>query len=114
MDDVNAAAILEAINEIRDLVRLMAEPAVAERDKKLRGELRRLVGDSSRKAKAVLMMDGTRTQAAIYPVAGINQGHLSTLVKRLNECKLLSGDARRPKLAISIPKNFFETGKGDE
>ena len=34
--------LLNAIYEIRDLIRLMAEPAIAERDKKLRAELRRL------------------------------------------------------------------------
>jgi hypothetical protein len=100
--------LLNAIYEIRDLIRLMAEPAIAERDKKLRAELRRLVGNSSPKAKAVLLMDGTRTQAIIQKDTGYNQGNLSTLVKQLNAGKLLLGDSKQPKLAISVPENFFE------
>jgi len=107
MPDINTE-LLDAIYEIRDLIRLMAEPAIAERDKKLRAELRRLVGNSSPKAKAVFLMDGTRTQAVIQKDTGFNQGHLSTLVKQLNANKLLAGDAKQPKLAISIPENFFE------
>ncbi|MBZ5664440.1 MAG: hypothetical protein LAO30_07520 [Acidobacteriia bacterium] len=100
--------LLSAIQEIRDLVRIMAEPAIAEHDKKARTELRRVVGSSGSKAKAVFFMDGSRTQAAIQKVTGINQGHLSTLVKQLNASKLLAGDGKQPKLAISIPPNFFE------
>jgi hypothetical protein len=107
MADINTE-LLDAIYEIRDLIRLMAEPAIAERDKKLRAELRRLVGNSSPKAKAVLLMDGTRTQAIIQKDTGYNQGHLSTLVKQLNASKLLIGDSKQPKLAISVPENFFE------
>jgi DNA-binding MarR family transcriptional regulator len=107
MVDINAE-LLNAIHEIRDLIRLMAEPAIAERDKKLRAELRLLVGNSSAKAKSVLLMDGTRTQAAIRKDTGLNQGNLSTLVKQLNANKLLTGDGKQPKLAISIPSTFFE------
>jgi hypothetical protein len=105
-----SADLLSAIQEIRDLVRIMAEPAVAEHDKKARGELRRLVGSSGKKAKAVFLMDGTRIQSAIQKESGINQGDLSTLVKRLSSSKLLSGDSKEPKLAISIPPTFFEEG----
>jgi hypothetical protein len=107
MVDANAE-LLSAIYEIRDLIRLMAEPAIAERDKKLRTELRRLVGNSGPKAKAVFLMDGTRTQATIQKDTGFNQGNLSTLVKQLKTSQLLVGDGKQPKLAISIPDNFFE------
>ena len=113
MDD-NSAQILSAINEIREYVRLLAEPAIAERDRKLRNELRRIVGKSNPKAKAVLLMDGSRTQAVIRHATGINQGHLSTFVKQLNACMLLSGYGKTPKLAISIPGNFFEDEATDE
>jgi hypothetical protein len=106
--------ILSAVQEIRDLVRLMAEPAIAERDQKLRGELRRIVGNSVAKSKSVLLMNGNRTQAAIHGETGINKGDLSTLVKRLKEAKLLSGDGKEPKLAIAIPANFFEGGAKNE
>ena len=54
--------ILAAICEIRDLVRLIAEPQIAARDKKLRDDLVKIVGNSAAKRKAVLAMDGSRTQ----------------------------------------------------
>ncbi len=100
--------LLDAVREIRDLIRLMAEPAVAERDRRFRDELRQVVGKSQPKAKAVLLMDGNRTQTEIHAETSINKGHLSTLVKRLTETNLQCGDARRPKLAISIPSSFFD------
>lgn len=113
MDEISAE-LLSAVREIRDFVRLMAEPAIAERDRNLRIELRRIVGKSVPGAKAVLLMDGTRSQTAIRNEIGINQGQLSVLVKQLNAGKLLSGDGKEPKLAISIPANFFEGGGTDE
>jgi hypothetical protein len=106
--------LLKAVQQIRDLVRLMAEPAIAERDQKLRAELKRIVGNSAPKAKSVFRMDGSRTQAVIRSETGINQGHLSTLVKNLANSKLLSGDGKKPKLAISIPATFFDAGETDE
>jgi hypothetical protein len=112
MDEISKE-LLSAIHEIRDLVRLMAEPAIAERDRKLRSELRRIVGRSDRVAKSVLLMDGTRTQMDIHKEVGINNGQLSTIVKQLKDNKLLSGDGK-PKLAISIPANFFDAEGADE
>lgn len=112
--DEASAEILSAVREIRDLLRLMAEPAIAERDRKLRSELRRIVGNGVSKAKAVMLMDGSRSQSAIQRETGINQGNLSTLVKQLNGVKLLSGDGKSPKLAISVPASFFESeGKNE-
>lgn len=113
MDEISSE-LLGAVREIRDLIRLMAEPAVAERDQNLRAELRRIVGKSAPKAKAVLLMDGSHTQRVIHRETGINEGNLSTLVKQLNSSKLLSGDGKQPKLAITIPSNFFESGGNDE
>jgi hypothetical protein len=100
--------LLKVVQEIRDLIRIMAEPAIAEHDKKARIELRRLVGTSAKKAEAVFLMDGSRTQSTIHKETGVNQGHLSTLVRQLSDSKLLSGEVKQPKLAISIPKDFFE------
>ncbi len=100
--------LLAAVEEIRKLMQLMAEPAIAERDAKLRSELKRIVGSSPRKAQAALRMDGSRLQKAIQTETGIHQGDLSTLVKRLKESKLLCEDPKYPKLAITIPANFFE------
>jgi hypothetical protein len=106
--------LLSAIQEIRDLIRLMAEPAIAERDRKLRAELKKVVGKSIPKSKSVFFMDGSRTQADIQRETKIHKGDLSTLVKKLGASKLLSGDGKKPKLAISIPAHFFESGDGDE
>lgn len=105
-----SAELLSAIQEIRDLVRLMAGPAIAERDQKSRTELKRVVGNSAAKAKAVFLMDGSRTQATIQKETAIHQGQLSAFVKQLNAGKLLSGDGKQPKLSIPIPANFFEGG----
>ena len=110
----DGSELLKAINEIRDLLRLIAEPAIAARDKKLRDQLRQLVGNSKPKASAVLLMDGTRTQKDIHNETGMHQGNLSTLVKQLAKGKLVSGDGKKPKLAISVPANFFEGGDTDD
>ena len=106
--------LLSAIHEIRDLVRLMAEPQIAASDEKMRQQLIGAVGKSQAKARAALLMDGSHTQAAIHSETKINKGHLSTFVKQLGEAKLLSGDAKRPKLAIPIPSDFLEKTRGDE
>jgi hypothetical protein len=104
--------LVNAVLEIRDLVRLMAEPQIAARDQKLREEVARIVGRSAPKAKAALLMNGTRNQAAIRAQTSINKGQLSTLVKELSKSKLLTGDPKQPKLAISIPLDFFEKAQG--
>jgi hypothetical protein len=53
-------------------------------------------------------MTGKRRQKDIQSETGINKGHLSSLVSRLNSAKLLIGDPKLPALAISLPVNFFE------
>jgi hypothetical protein len=109
----NSSEILSAIHEIRELIRLIAEPAIAQRDQKLREELRQIVGHGASKIKAVLLMDGTRTQRQIQAQAGVHQGNLSTLVKELKNKKLLFDGSKEPKLAISIPANFFDLSTYD-
>lgn len=102
--------MLQVLTEMRDLLRLMAEPAIAERDKKLRGEVRSIAGTATgKKAKAILLMNGTRVQAEIANESGIDRSDLSGLVKRLKAAELLKGDPKQPHLAISIPTNFFES-----
>jgi DNA-binding MarR family transcriptional regulator len=111
-----SAQMLQVLTEMRDLLRLIAEPAIAERDKRLRGALRSISGSATgKKAKAALLMDGTRTQTQIAKECGINQGDLSVLVKSLKASGLLTSDPKQPKLSISIPNNFFEqAGDADE
>ncbi|MEX0955275.1 MAG: hypothetical protein WDZ83_08705 [Rhizobiaceae bacterium] len=102
----------ELLREIRDLLRLIAEPALAERDKKLRALLLEIVGRSKRKADAVVLMDGTRTQTAIRNKCGIDMGDLSRLVKALREAALIGPD-EMPKTVFPIPANFLEIFGGD-
>ncbi|WP_193177850.1 hypothetical protein [Oricola nitratireducens] len=97
----------ELLREIRDLLRLIAEPALAERDKKLRALLLQIVGKSKRKADAVVLMDGTRTQTAIWNECGIDRGDLSRLVKALHEAALIGADDM-PKTVFPIPANFLD------
>lgn len=106
--------ILSAVREIRDLLGLIAEPAIAARDKKSRDAIRRIVGNSKPKAKAVLLMNGSRMQADIHRESGMQASNLSTLVKQLVEGKLLLWDGKKPKLTTAIPANFFENGVTDE
>jgi hypothetical protein len=103
----------ELLREIRDLLRLIAEPAVAERDKKLRGLLLQAVGKSKRKADAVILMDGTRSQAAIRKECGIDMGDLSRLVKALREAALIGADDKQPKTVFPVPANFLDIFSGD-
>lgn len=105
----NSDQMLQVMTEMRDLLRLLAEPAIAERDKKFREALRLIAGSSSgKKPAAILKMDGTRTQADIVKDCGIAKSQLSELVKKLNEAGLLAEDLKQPMLVISIPANFFE------
>jgi len=105
----DSAQMLRVLSEMRDLLRLMAEPAIAERDKKRRAAIREIAGIATgKKAKAILLMDGTRVQARIVDECGIAKGALSELVTKLRDGELLVGDLKQPQLAISLPDNFFE------
>jgi hypothetical protein len=99
---------LELLRKIHSLLELLAEDKIAQRDAKYRAALRQVAGASLPKQKSILLMDGTRTQTEIRQATSINKGHLSTLVGVLSKSELLFGDPKKPNLAISIPKNFFE------
>lgn len=104
----HSAQIFSVLSEMRDLLRLIAEPAIAERDKKHREMVRAIGGKAaSKNANAILLMDGSRTQAEITKACGIDKGALSGLVKRLRAADLLTDDPR-PHLVISLPTNFFD------
>ena len=74
---------LEVLTEIRDLLRVMAEPALAERDASLRAALRGIVGTSKKNAKAAFLMDGSRSRTVIAREVNIDSGNLSRFVKKL-------------------------------
>lgn len=105
---------IELLTEIRDLLEVIAEPALAQRDAKMRASLLNIVGTSSKKAKAALLMDGTRSQSMISKEAGIDDGNLSRFVKGLAAAELISADEKHPNLRLTIPPNFFESGADDE
>jgi DNA-binding transcriptional regulator GbsR (MarR family) len=48
----------------------------------------------------------------IHKQTGMNLGNLSTLVKKLSESQLLSGDLKKPKLTNPIQSNFFDQTGG--
>ena len=101
----------ELLREIRDLLRILAGPGLAERDRKLRASLIDVVGRSKPRAEAVLLMDGSRSQAEVRKESGIDQGNLSRLVSTLRAKELIKDDEKHPKLVIEIPSNFFQSGE---
>lgn len=105
----HSAELLDAVRDIRKLLELLAEPAIAQRDAKLRKELRQIVGASKQKQQAVFLMNGKRRQKEIQAETAVHAGNLSTLVSKLGQAKLLAGDPKLPNLAISIPTGFFES-----
>jgi hypothetical protein len=111
MNSDQADQLLKQVSAIRKLLELLAEPAIAARDVKLRDELRRIVGSSIKKQQAVLLMDGTRTQKDIFDATALHKGDLSTMVSKLEDAALLIGEKKQPKLTISIPSNFFDAVK---
>ena len=96
----------EILLEIRDLLRLMAEPALAKRDERLRASLPQIVGKSKQKAMAVALMDGTRSQAAIRQECRIDDGNLSRLVKTLRAAELIGPDDKHLKLVFPASGRF--------
>jgi hypothetical protein len=100
--------LLEEVRQMRKLLELLAEPAIAQRDAKLREELRKIVGSSSKKQQSVFLMTGSFTQRQIVAQTSVNQGDLSTMVGKFENSGLLVDGKKEPKLAISIPSNFFE------
>ena len=99
----------EILQEIRDLLRLMAEPALAKRDERLRATLHTIVGKSKQKAEAVVLMNGTRSKADIEKDCGMDQGNLSRLVKALREGGLIGPDDKHPQLVFPAPSNFLDS-----
>jgi hypothetical protein len=96
----------DLLREIRDLLRLVAAPALAEREQKQKARLLEIVGRSKRKADAVLLMDGTRSQATISKECGIDMGDLSRLVRALRESQLIAPDDN-PRILLAVPADFM-------
>ena len=99
----------ELLREILELLKLIAEPQIAQRDERLRTSLSEIVGKSAAKAKAIALMDGTTTQTIISKEYGIDAGLLSRTIKALREAKLVQNDENPPKLTIPLPPTFFDS-----
>jgi len=97
----------EVLCEIRNLLLLIAEPQIAERDRSMREQLRKLAGKSEKNIKACLLMDGSRSQAAIVKEVPIDFGQLSKLVKALGAAQLLK-DGSSPALVIPVSESIFK------
>lgn len=105
----------ELLLEIRDLLQVMAEPLLEKRHKKFRDGIRKVVGKKQSARGAVLLMDGTRTQAAIAKESGMDASHLNRLVKELEKESLCAMEGKHPKLARKLPTDFFDhNGESDE
>ncbi len=104
-------SLLTATAEIIRLLRVIAEPSLAIEDKEPRAAIRKLVGRSSSKAQAVMLMDGSRTQSEIRQAVKIDSSDLSKLVKALRAEKLTSGE-ERPKLTLYVPPKLFDSEEG--
>ena len=101
----------ELLREIRDLLLLIAEPALSQRDERLRGALLKIVGQSSQRAEAVAMMDGTRSQATIRTDCGMDKGNFSRFLKSLREQKLIGPDDGNPKLTFPAPPSLIDSSR---
>lgn len=102
--------LLTAVLEIKELLKLIAEPQLAQRDEKRRAALRQIVGKSGAKIKVILALDGSQTQAELLKKVKIDKGDLSKLIKALRAAELLK-ENDKPELAIEIPSNFFEAAE---
>jgi DNA-binding MarR family transcriptional regulator len=98
----------EILQEIRDLLRLMAEPALAKRDERLRTSLQQVIGKSKQRAAAVLLMNGKRSQADIEKACGMDHGNLSRMVKALREEELIGADDKHPNLVFPAPADLHD------
>jgi len=108
MNGEDTRLLLEEVRHMRKLLELLAEPAIAQRDAKLRDKLREIVGTSAKKRQSVLLMDGSRTQGQIVAQTSVDQGDLSKMVGKMDSAGLLADGKKHPKLALSIPANFFD------
>lgn len=109
MNAEDVKVLLEEVRQMRKLLELLAEPAIAQRDAKLRDKLREIVGSSPKKQQSVFLMDGSRTQREIIAQTSIDQGDLSKMVGRLDSAGLLADRRKHPRVTISIPANFFDS-----
>lgn len=99
---------IELLMEIRDLLKVMAEPALIKQDEKFKQAVQAVAGKSRKSGAAILLMDGSRTQAAISKQASIDPSQLNRLVKTLEANSLIGVDEKYPKLRVKLSPSFFD------
>ncbi len=99
--------LLTAVLEIKEMLKLIAEPHLAQRDQKRRTALIGIVGKSAWKRQMVPLLDGTKTQVELRKIIKADQGDLSKFIKFLKEAELLR-EGEKPHLNLDLPANFFE------
>ncbi len=99
---------IELLTEIRDLLQVMAEPSLAQREEKFRDAVRAVGAKSPQRCAAIMLMDGSRSQTAIGKEADLDQSTVSRLVKALSAQSLITADEKHPKLRTKLPLNFFD------
>lgn len=97
----------ELLREMVDLLRLLAEPQLAERDRKWRDELRKIAGKGDKNISAVKLMNGTRSQSTIAKEIPMDVGQLSKLVKSLRGADLLTSNIN-PEVVIPVTDTIFQ------
>ena len=102
--------LLIAVLEIKELLKLIAEPQLAQRDEKNRSLLRATVGKSLWKQKVIPHLDGTKTQTDIRNVVKVDRSDLAKFIRALRATDLLVG-SEKPHLNIDIPATFFQEEK---
>lgn len=105
---------IDLLTEIRNLLLLMAEPMLEKQHKKFRDGVRRIVGKKKSAGSAILLMDGTRTQAMIAKDARIDAGTLNRLVKALEKESFCIMEGKNPKIVEKLPSDFFERNGGTD
>lgn len=104
-----AESELDVLRDIRELLTLIAEPHLEQRDQKRRSELRAIAGGGEKNIKAIVLMDGSRTKAEIAREAPIDASQLTKLVKALEKAKLLEnrGPNHNPEVVVPVSVASF-------
>ena len=96
--------------EIRDLLMVIAEPQLAERDRKIREELKKIGGGEKKQAAILAMADGN-DRKNVMTISGIDGSNLTKLVTELTSVAALEPHDTVLKLRCRIPQDFFKDSK---
>lgn len=101
--------VKQILLEIRDYLKVLAGPQLAERDREGRQKIVDLAGKSVKRRATILAVDGVRSRADIQKAVGIDQGDLSRFVSELKAASLLVEEGRIPRLAVTVDAGMFKS-----